>query len=284
MNDDRIDELIALAALGELTPDEERELDQTLADDVSITIELDADLRTAAAIQRIAAETPPPELRQSVLDAIAHVAQESPGHEGEGPETPAPHEVTAPLAAPDGTATPETRLVTTSPTATTPTATTATPETTPVTSLGEARTRRSLRVWQPLLAAAAVVGLVVAGVTLTNRTDAGPTFASVTQAEDARVRPMSGILEGELTVVYSPAANAFVLDGRNIPLLTAEQTYELWFVDAAGSRPIALFRPDKSGRVMETFEDLDPSDVVIGVTIEPASGSDTPTLPIIATA
>ncbi|MGA9278988.1 MAG: hypothetical protein WBV89_18715, partial [Ilumatobacter sp.] len=67
---DRIDELLALAALGELTAADERELDAALAADVALQDELDADLETAARIQAVNAVPPPAELKRRVLDAI----------------------------------------------------------------------------------------------------------------------------------------------------------------------------------------------------------------------
>ena len=58
-DEERLDELLAAAALGELTDDEERELDAALAADAGLQDELDADLDTAARIQATD-PTPPP--------------------------------------------------------------------------------------------------------------------------------------------------------------------------------------------------------------------------------
>ena len=71
----RIDDLIALAALGELSEQESAELDAAVAADPAVAAELDEALASAAALQSSPAEPPPPQLKQSVMDAIAGVPQ-----------------------------------------------------------------------------------------------------------------------------------------------------------------------------------------------------------------
>ena len=72
---DRTDELIALAALGELSADEQSELDDLATGDAQIAEELDDALRTAAMIQNAHSTPPPPGLRDSVLRAVASTPQ-----------------------------------------------------------------------------------------------------------------------------------------------------------------------------------------------------------------
>ncbi len=66
MTSDRIDELIALAALGELSEADRRELDEAAAADPIVAADLDEALAAAAALQRTHAEQPPAALRDSV--------------------------------------------------------------------------------------------------------------------------------------------------------------------------------------------------------------------------
>jgi anti-sigma-K factor RskA len=66
----RLDDLLALAALGELTPAEEHDLDVALADDAALRSELDADLEVAARLQSVDPSDPPPELKQRVMDGL----------------------------------------------------------------------------------------------------------------------------------------------------------------------------------------------------------------------
>lgn len=244
-SDDRIDELIALAVLGEITEAEEAELDAALASRPDMVAELDADLAVAASVQATHAETPPPALKANVLAAID--ALDTPNV---GPDATSGGGVVDFAAA------------------------------------QTARTARTSRGWQPLAAAAAVVMLLIGGVLVAGRGGGGeaPSFAAVAQADDGQHRLLQGELGGQLDVVYSPSHSAFVLVGKDIPTLTDAETYQLWFVDGDDVRSVGLFRPHDDGSVEELFSDLDPSEVVVGVTVEPAAGSESPTLPIVAAA
>lgn len=71
MDQERIDDLIALAALGELTSDESAELDALAAAAPEVAVELAAALDAAAALQTAELDAPPEHLRQAVLDAVA---------------------------------------------------------------------------------------------------------------------------------------------------------------------------------------------------------------------
>lgn len=89
MTADRLDELIALAALGELSEAEERELDDLLAGDDVARSELRSTLDVAAAVQATVAEPPPAALRDRVLAATAGLAQEPAGERpGESADPP----------------------------------------------------------------------------------------------------------------------------------------------------------------------------------------------------
>ncbi len=72
----RTDDLIALAALGELTDTEAAELDAAATSDSEVAAELAAALFAAAALQGSAGEVPPATLRASVLGAITGVDQD----------------------------------------------------------------------------------------------------------------------------------------------------------------------------------------------------------------
>ena len=241
MNSDRIDELIALAALGELSESERRELDVAALSDPIVADDLDAALAAAAAIQRPHAEQPPAALRNSVLSAIASTPQE------DAPSAPIPAPATA-----------------------------------PVVSLAEERERRRIR--PAILAGAAAVALFVAGglVLVAQNDDPSDPIAAVVEAPDASSRRLDG--EISLTAVYSPSEGALVIQGESVPVLDDTETYQLWLVGDDGATSVGIFRPDADGRVSERFADADPTGFVIGVTEEPAGGSESPTLPILASA
>lgn len=238
MNSDRIDELIALAALGELSESERRELDVVVQSDPSVAGELDAALAAAAALQRPHVEQPPAALRNSVLSAIASTPQEH---------------ITSAAAPPTAV------------------------------SLDEERERRRFR--PAILAAAAAVALFVAGglVVITQADDPSDPIAAVVEAPDASSRRLAGDIE-TLTAVYSPSEGALVIQGDSVLVLDDTETYQLWLVDDDGATSVGVFRPDEDGSVAERFAGADPTGFVIGVTEEPAGGSESPTLPILASA
>ena len=231
-DEERLDELLAAAALGELTDDEERELDAALAADVGLRDELDADLDTAARIQA-AEPTPAPEaMKERVMREIDDIAS-------------APHA--------------------------------------PVADLGAERTRRRSR-WLPIAAAAAFALVVAGGVLVTRNGDSTDVIADVIGASDAEARTFDGDLPGSLRAVFSSEENTLVIEGAGVAPAGVDLTYQLWLVDADGARSVGLFEPAPDGRVSVAFEGADPDGSVLGITVEPAGGSTSPTDPIVATA
>ena len=232
MNDERLDELLALAALGELTDAEERELDAALADDADAEAELRADVDVAAALQSGHDEMPSAGLRDRVLAAIEGVPQ----------------------------------------------------ETTPVVSLDQRRaTVSARRTWMPRLAAAAAVAVLAGGAVVVITRDERPAPTAITEAPDAVTRTFDGELAGDLTVVSSTSQNAVVIEGAGLDVLPSDQTYQLWRLEDDVVSSVGLFRAESSGRVLTVFDGVLLGDGTFAVTIEPAEGSATPSLPIVAT-
>lgn len=276
--DDRIDELIALAALGEITEAESAELDAALAGDAGLAAELDADLAVAAALQSTHAEPAPTSMKADVMAAIDALADSTDGADGADAADGADEDA-ADRADEDAAGTVPAPQVA-------PSVVGASGGVADFAAAQTARRARTGRMWQPFAAAAAVVMLLVGGVLVVGRggSDSGPTVDAVAQAEDSQRRSLVGDLDGELDVYYSASQSAFVLVGTDVPVLTDDETYQLWFVDDTEARSVGLFRPQDDGTVEELFDDLDPSDYVVGITVEPAAGSATPTLPIVAAA
>ncbi|MGB3737271.1 MAG: anti-sigma factor [Ilumatobacter sp.] len=250
--EERIDELIALAALGELTESDDVELDALLADDVELSSEVDGALEAAAALHAVVSEAAPEHLRASVLDAIAAT-----------PQAPADSSwVDQPPAAP------------------------AVPA--PVIDLAEQRRRRR---WIPALSAAAAmillagVGIVfVRGDSVSDENRLMAQVETVVSADDAIARSLEGSLDGTVTVVYSPDEEAIVIDGDGLPVLGDDRAFVLWFVSDDGATPIQTFRPDASGDVLVRVDGVDPTGFMIGITEEDAGGAEMPTTPILASA
>lgn len=85
--------------------------------------------------------------------------------------------------------------------------------------------------------------------------------------------------------VYLPSRGGLIFQASNMRQLTQNWTYELWVIPADGSAPIAagLFRPDAAGSASVVLPPL-PVGVAakaLGVTMERAGGSTTPTAPIL---
>ncbi len=243
MTTERIDELIALAALGELTDAEERELDAAADSDPQVADELAQALATAATLQSSARMEPSPALRDSVLASIRQTPQDS-------------------VAAVDGPAQPLAPA--------------------PVQLDVERRRRR----FSPMIAAvAAAAVLLIGGVVLVaNDASAPDGVAAVIDAGDAEQRTLDGSLGGSLSVVYSDSEGALVVDGDDLPILDSTRTYQLWLVDDGGAVSVGVFRPDADGVVSKRFNGIDPTGFVLGVTEEPDGGSESPSLPILASA
>jgi Anti-sigma-K factor rskA len=242
-NHERTDELLALGALAELTDAEEAELDAALRTDMGIAHRFRDELDTAAAVQQLAAETPPPELKAQIMAAIAQVKQE--------PHN-APQQRSSSRAA-------QRKVV------------------------DMTQWARRSRHGRALLATAAALMLVVAGVALVNRPEpAAPRAQAIIQADDAVTHSLGGSIGTVLRLVYSPSHHAIVLAGEGVPTLSDAQTYQLWSIDDSGPRSIGVFRPDDDGHLESRFEGVDPSGDIVAVTVEPASGSNQPTLPVVA--
>ncbi len=244
----RIDDLVALAVLGELSVDEELELDALLAADDELRDEVDGSMAVAAELQSLLDESPPAGLRASVLDAIAST-----------PQIPA-----VPVASSETVASSE-------------------PVVAPVVDLAARRQRR----WIPALAAAAAFALLAGVGAIFVAGDSGGSgdqVAAVVAADDAVARELVGDMDGSLTVVYSAGEDAIVIDGDGMRVLDEDRAYVLWLVDDSGAIPVQTFRPDGSGAVSVRVDDVDPTDFVLGITEEDAAGAETPTLPILASA
>ena len=85
--------------------------------------------------------------------------------------------------------------------------------------------------------------------------------------------------------VYLASRGTLIFQASNLNALPGNKTYELWLIPANGSPPIpaGLFKPDLAGNAAVVLPPI-PAGVpakAFGVTIEKASGSETPTLPIV---
>jgi hypothetical protein len=89
----------------------------------------------------------------------------------------------------------------------------------------------------------------------------------------------------QMKMIYSPQKGCLLLMASNTPALPEDKIYELWLLPADGSAPMAAgwFKPDGKGNGM-IFHKLKSAGIEakgFAVTVEPASGSQSPTMPIV---
>ena len=157
----RIDDLIVLAALGELTAEQAAELDRHAATDPQVASELDRALATAAMLQSPSAEAPSAALKHSVMDAITGLAQDPAAR-----PSPAAKAILGP----------------------------STPADADVLPIGSAHSRRRFPPWVAAAAAVLVIALGAA-VVISRDSDSGgldAEIAAVIEADDAQPHSVAG--------------------------------------------------------------------------------------------
>ena len=137
-------------------------------------------------------------------------------------------------------------------------------------------------------AAASLVVIVALGVTqaVTRHQPGAARTAStaisrVVAAPDARTETMRITAGGTVTVVVSPGQQAAVVSATGMRLLPSAQTYQLWVIGPDGARSAGLL--SGTGRACPVLASgVEPGDR-IGITVEPAGGTSSPTTtPVIA--
>jgi anti-sigma factor RsiW len=103
-------------------------------------------------------------------------------------------------------------------------------------------------------------------------------IASVLGAPDAVTLTAKVSTGGSATVVMSHRARMLVFIGRQLSVLPASKAYELWVMGPAGDKAVGMLpapRGGMSGPVV--VSGLASGDQMLGLTVEPASGSGQPT-------
>lgn len=142
------------------------------------------------------------------------------------------------------------------------------------------------RTW--LVAAAALVVAGAGGVTAIQVSAAQQaererdTVASVLAAPDSRTFHGAVRGGGTVTLLASPGEDAAVVVLDQLPAAPSGKDYQLWMIH--GSRPVSagVVEHDKTGRVVRVMDESVQGANGFGLTVEPAGGSDKPTLPTIA--
>jgi anti-sigma-K factor RskA len=141
-----------------------------------------------------------------------------------------------------------------------------------------------------LVAAAAAVVLIVGGVVGTNLAVNGAhtsqqadALASINTASDVQRAEASVSTGGKVTLVWSLSQRKSVVIGTGLKALPGNKTYELWYINAAGTaKPAGLFESNGKNTLQVLSGQMSRGDTV-GVTVEPAGGSKAPTTkPVVA--
>ncbi|MFP5290908.1 MAG: anti-sigma factor, partial [Actinomycetes bacterium] len=88
---------------------------------------------------------------------------------------------------------------------------------------------------------------------------------------------------GSATLVSSEwlGLSAMVFDG--LPELSADEAYALWYITDGQPTPAGLFTVEENGEVVQVLEGAFEAGTIVGVTVEPSTGSPAPTTtPIVA--
>ena len=140
-----------------------------------------------------------------------------------------------------------------------------------------------------VLAAAAAVALFFGGAFASDliNPSAGNAqqLAAIVAAPDVQTiaSPVEGGASATLVSSQSLGVSAMVFEG--LPELSAEEAYALWYITDGEATPAGLFTVGDDGAVVQVLEGTFQAGTVVGVTVEPSSGSPAPTTtPIVAIA
>lgn len=252
MNDEELYELIPLVALHALPADELDDAEAAIGSDPLMRAELDQMRALVASLDDASDVTPPPDLRQRILDIVAVTPQ----LDHAPPEAKRPE-----LTIVEGTAHSGPLPQATAP-------------------------RRPRSQWLGLSAAAAVCALVagmVAWFALGGSPSESEQIAEVMDSSVAQTVMLDdGRVQG-IRIVYSPTTGDAVLVGEGLPEPGDDRDYQLWYVEGTSPVSAGVFRPDDDGSVEQLIEDFEVDGNEFAVTEEPAGGSEAPTSDPIAT-
>ncbi len=149
----------------------------------------------------------------------------------------------------------------------------------PVARLSDRRRGRSVTT---LVAAAAAVVIFAAGAFIVGGRNSeggfGDEIAAVLAEPDAQFVRLDAVGPGNISVAW--AGGRAVIVGDGLPSPASGSVYELWLIDDAGAHPMSLLDPAEDGKLRRSLA-VDGEPTAWGITIEPESGSSTPTEPIL---
>lgn len=147
-----------------------------------------------------------------------------------------------------------------------------------VVDLAERKRRNQPR--QRIMATVAAVAVAVVGFLGGLQYAGAGDDSEVVFAADAITLPLAGDA-GQARVVWSASEDRAVLIAADLDDPGEGKAYELWLIDAQGANPTGLFTPDADGNVTIELALGGRNPDAWGITIEPDTGSDLPSEPIL---
>jgi len=102
-------------------------------------------------------------------------------------------------------------------------------------------------------------------------------IAGVLTAPDARIATAPTSVGGTAVVVVSRAQQKMIFTSSGLPALPSAKVYELWLLGPRSARPAGLLPTPSGGRTAPLLASGVAADDKVGVTVEPAGGTSSPT-------
>ena len=145
-----------------------------------------------------------------------------------------------------------------------------------------ARARWFTRPVTLLAAAAAAVALFAGGAFAISQITRDP-VSQIAAAEDAQQATAEVAGGGTATLVWSGELGASAVRVEDIAPLPDDRVYQLWYIDTSGATPAGTFTVGDGGQSWHVLEGTMDAGDTVGITVEPAGGSQSPTTdPVVA--
>ena len=102
-------------------------------------------------------------------------------------------------------------------------------------------------------------------------------IAAVLSAPDAQIATANSSTGGSATVVLSYAQQKMIFTSSGLPALPNAKVYELWLLSSGSATPAGLLPRPTDGKTAPLLAAGLTSADKVGVTVEPAGGTSTPT-------
>lgn len=140
-----------------------------------------------------------------------------------------------------------------------------------------------------LVAASAAVALFVGGTVIGSSVNdtqfveqQAASLAQINAAPDSQRASTSTGGGQEATLVWSNTLGIAAILVDNLPALPSDKDYQLWYINDSGPLPAGTFDSSGEGTVWRVLDGTMHVGDAVGVTVEPAGGSDSPTtVPIV---